>query len=262
MNKTTNISLALSKDVESRHTANINTAVSRYSILKASEGSSFDRILMERLGSIVTGKRRIGRNERLFREHERLGSLYVIRFGQFKLIGNDSNGNQIVVAFLMAGDWLGLNAIATGYHDLGVIALDDSEILEVPFVAARNMMGTCPAIQHKIFEAMSEALNKKYHQFIDLNACLESRFAHFLIDLGERYASFGYARTAYRLSMSRTDIGSYLGATGESISRMVRRFNATGIVSICSRNCEVHDWGALDALSRGYQMKINHGATH
>lgn len=240
----------------------IDNPAFRHLVSGANDGSSFDKILMDRLGSLVTGTRRIERNARLFRNHERLGSLYVVRFGQFKLIGNDSNGQQFVVDFRMAGDWLGLNAIATGYHDLGVIALDDSEVLEVPFHASERMTEVYSPVQQKIFEVMSEELHKKYSESRFLCAPLDCRFARFLLSLGEKYASLGYARKIYRLSMSRTDIGSYLGSTCESVSRLVARFNAAGIVRITGRSVEIHNRIALDALSNGYQLKAHLEAMH
>jgi CRP/FNR family transcriptional regulator len=93
-------------------------------------GSSFDRLSSDKLGSLVTGRRRVARHARLCREHETLEFLYVVRLGHFKSIGNDLHGEQRVAGFHMTGDWMGLSAIATGRHRLGIIALEDSEVME------------------------------------------------------------------------------------------------------------------------------------
>lgn len=85
-------------------------------------------------GNMVTGKRRVARRASLYRKHDSMSVLYLVRFGQFKLIGGDLN-EQRVAGFHMAGDLMGLDAIATGEHHLRLMALENSEVCEFPFAA-------------------------------------------------------------------------------------------------------------------------------
>lgn len=257
-----NASLNLFKPIES---GNISIASSDFPAQSAhgvGDGTSFDKFLMDTLGSIVTGNRRVARNAPLFRTQERLRSLYVVRFGQFKLIGNDSKGQKCVVGFHMAGDWMGLNGMAAGCHDFSAVALDDSEVLEVRFHGVDNLMNMATSIQSKILQVTSEALGTQYDDLMYRGASLDCRFARFLRKLGEKYARLGYSRNIFRLCMSRNDIGNYLGATCESMSRVVARFNASGIATIKGRNVEVHDWMALVALSNVLQPNAKRAAVH
>ncbi len=205
--------------------------------------------LFERL---VTGRRRIARHSSLYRQQDRMGMLYAIRFGQFKLIGGDHFGEQRVAGFHMAGDLVGLDGIATGRHQFRLMALEDSEVCEIPFAAIASLMSVEPTIQRQFLQSMSAALAAEYaRSFLLSSASLDERFASFLLKLGEKYARLGYSDKSFRLGMSRGDIGGYLGTTGESVSRLIARFNAQGAVSISGRMVKLLDPGYLRAMMSG-----------
>ncbi len=220
--------------------------------IKACMPCNFNEREIQLFENVVAGRRRIARHASLYRKHDSLGMLYAVRFGQFKLIGGDQLGEQRVAGFHMAGDLVGLDGIATGRHEFRVMALENSEVCEIPFAALVSVMGREPAIQRKFLQTMSSALiNEHEHSILLSTTSLDERFATFLLRYGERYARLGYSDKSFRLSMSRGDIGSYLGTTVESISRLITRFNAQGAVSIDGRAVTLHDLDYLHALVAG-----------
>ena len=62
----------------------------------------------------------------------------------------------------MAGDLLGLDAIATGEHNFRLMALENSEVCEIPFSAIVSTMSVEPEILRRFLQTMSEALNNEY----------------------------------------------------------------------------------------------------
>ena len=52
----------------------------------------------------------------------------------------------------------------------------------------------------------------------------EERLAAFLLSLAIRFRQRGFSATDYNLSMSRSDIGNYLGLAVETVSRLFTRF--------------------------------------
>jgi CRP/FNR family transcriptional regulator len=60
----------------------------------------------------------------------------------------------------------------------------------------------------------------------------------------------GYSDRSFRLGMTRGDIGSYLGTTVESVSRVISRFNAQGAVSISGRTVELRNRAYLVSILR------------
>ena len=219
----------------------------------------FEKKILEALSAQTRG---IPRHDRLFRKNDFLDRLYVIRFGQFKLIGNNSNGQQRVIGFHMAGDWIGLDAIAKGLHEFGAIALEDSAVWEIPFSAASITMTSQPEIQRQFFETMSAALKNQYRHSLLVGASLEARFASFLLTMGEKFSHLGYSDSVFRLSMSRSDIGSYLGTTTESVSRVIARLNSAGGVTISGRDVVVHDVTFLESIINGVRRDAQRMAVH
>ncbi|MFC0133889.1 helix-turn-helix domain-containing protein [Massilia eurypsychrophila] len=197
---------------------------------------------------LVQGKRRVARGASLYRRGDKLGMLFVVRFGQFKLVGGDLSEGR-VAGFHMSGDLVGLDAIATGRHSFRLTALEDSEVCEIPVAAMAGVTSGEPAMQSQFFRRISEVLNHEYDRsFMLATASMEEHFASFLLTLGEKYAHFGYSDKSFRLGMSRGDIGSYLGTTLASVSRLVARFNQQGAVSIKGRMVELRDRPFLQAM--------------
>lgn len=207
---------------------------------------------------LVAGTRRISKHATLYRKHERLKTLYLVRFGQFKLIGEDLSGEHRVAGFYMAGDVMGMDAIATGQHQNRIMALENSEVCELPFGHAADMLSAQPAIQRRLLQAMSESLNNQCCRSIMLaKTHVDARFANFLLTLGKRYRTLGYSDKSFRLSMSRGDISSYLGTSIETVSRLISRLNAHGAVSIIGRMVELRDQAYLEALVSGSEEPVS-----
>lgn len=206
----------------------------------------------------AAGTRRILKHATLCRRNDRLKTLFAVRFGQFKLLGEDLSGEQRVAGFYMAGDLMGMDAIATGQHQYRIVALENSEVCEIPFGDATDMMSAQPAIQRRLFQAMSESLNSHCCRSIMLaQTPVDARLANFLLMMGKKFGALGYSEKLFRLSMSRSDIGSYLGTTIETVSRLISRLNARGAVSIIGRMVELRDQPYLEALASGSEETVS-----
>lgn len=260
------ISLVTDNSLEADKKPAPNEGCSSCSLRKTCIPSNFNARQVMQFEHLVKGKRRVACHASLYRKHDKLGMLYVVRFGQFKLLAGGLVSEQTVVGFHMPGDLVGLDAIATGRHNFRLMALEDSEVCEIPFSAMTELMGAEPSMQTHVLQRMSEALSHEYRRsFLLATASIDERFASFLLRLGEKYARFGYSDKSFRLSMSRGDIGNFLGTTVESISRMVARFNRQGAVSIRGRMVELRDLPFLQAVGRaeqtvelaGWQPEIN-----
>lgn len=198
---------------------------------------------------LLVGQRRVARHVSLFQTHDYLSKLYAVRFGQFKLMKPDGMGGYSVSQFYMTGDLMGLDAIATGSHAFTLTALEDSEVCEISYASMMKIMAAEPLVLRRFLQSMSGALNDQADHLSALSRPnLDERFATFLLQLGARYKRLGYSSTSFRLGMTRGDIGSYLGTTMESVSRLIARFNADQSVSISGRLVEIHDRAYLIGL--------------
>lgn len=77
----------------------------------------------------------------------------------------------------------------------------------------------------------------------------EQRVAAFLLSLSKRYEKLGYAPTRFGVRMSREEVGSYLGLTLETVSRILSRLQREGLLSTHQRVVELKDLPRLRELA-------------
>ncbi len=204
------------------------------------------------LDKLVVRRRRIERDEDLYRMGENFRNLYVVRFGHFKTYQLNSHGEQQIAGLQMSGDLLGMDAISSGSYSCGAVALEDSEVCEIPYVKLEEMLEQMPQLMRQFHRLMSQEIAREQHMMLFLgNMRAEQRFAVFLLGLSARYAARGYAAGRFQLRMSREDIGNYLSLTIESISRLMTAFRKKGWIDVANREVEILDFDSLKALSLG-----------
>jgi CRP/FNR family transcriptional regulator len=77
----------------------------------------------------------------------------------------------------------------------------------------------------------------------------EERLAVFLLNLSSRYRRHGYSGSEFVLRMTREEIGSYLGLKLETVSRLLSRFQAEGLLQVQGRDVKLLDMSALRQLA-------------
>ena len=73
----------------------------------------------------------------------------------------------------------------------------------------------------------------------------EQRLAAFLLSLSRRYQRLGFAADRFILRMTREEIGSYLGLTLETVSRVFSRFQRQGLIGVHQREIDLKNSGGL-----------------
>ena len=207
---------------------------------------------MGRLDAIIGRRRKIPRDTTLYRMGDLFTNLYAIRLGHFKTYQVDVGGEQQITGFQMAGELLGMDAISADRHHCDAVALEDSEVCEIPFPRLEELFGHIPTLLHHFHRMMSQEITREQSVMLLLgNMRAEQRFAAFLINLSSRYAARGYSSTNFQLRMSREEIGNYLGLTIESISRLLSRFKKEGWLRVNNREIEILDPPMLKSLAAG-----------
>jgi CRP/FNR family transcriptional regulator len=211
-----------------------------------------DQAEIVRLDEVIGRRRRILRDERLYQMDEPFRNLYAIRFGHFKTYQVNAGGEQQITGFQMAGELLGMDAISADRHHCDAVALEDSEVCEIPFAHLEELFGHVPTLLRHFHRIMSQEITREQSVMLLLgNMRAEQRFAVFLVNLAARYAARGYSPTQFQLRMSREDIGNYLGLTIESISRLLSRFKKQGWLQVDKREVTLLDPVMLKAMAAG-----------
>ncbi|MGB7192249.1 fumarate/nitrate reduction transcriptional regulator Fnr [Collimonas pratensis] len=206
---------------------------------------------MQRLDGII-GRRRVSREASLYRIGDKFVSLYAVRVGQFKTSQTNPDGARQITGFQMTGELLGMDAISTDTHQCDAVALEDSEVCEIPFARLEELFGEIPTLLRHFHRIMSKEITREQSVILLLgNMRAEQRFAAFLVNLSSRYAARGYSSTSFQLRMTREDIGNYLGLTIESISRLLSKLKKDGLLKVSNRQIELTDLPMLKALATG-----------
>lgn len=205
---------------------------------------------MTKLDDIIQRKRPLHKGDMLFESGAPLKSLYAVRTGSFKTFTLTEQGEQQITGFHLPGDVIGFDAINTEQHASYAEALETGMICEIPYNNLEALLGQLPKLRQQMMRLMSQDIQADQQMFLLLNRkTAEQKLATFLNHLASRYGSRGFSSKAFRLSMTRSDIGNYLGLTVETISRLLSKLHKDQIVEVDGKLITINDAAALSQLA-------------
>ena len=203
---------------------------------------------------IVYARRRVQRDECLFRTGDPFRCLYAIRGGFFKTSLVDGEGREQVTGFYMSGELLGMDGLAGGRYPGSAIALEDSDICELPYSLIEETGRDVPSVQHRLHLMLAREIVRDQGIMMLLGSMrAEERLAAFLLYLSKRFRRRGYSESEFHLRMTRKDIGSYLGLEVETVSRLFSTFQKDGLLEIDGKHVRIVSIVKLErVLARRY----------
>jgi CRP/FNR family transcriptional regulator len=205
---------------------------------------------VDRLDSIIKRTRPLHRGDHLFRGGERFRSLFVVKTGSVKTYAPSEEGGEQVLGFHLPGEIIGLDAIDKSCHACSAKVLETSAICEIPFHRFEELAASIPSLQHQMYRLLSKEIGQDADMLLLLgkkNA--EERLAAFLTSMSSRLSKRGLSPTDFYLSMSRHEIGSYLGLAVETVSRLFTRFQEDGLLRVDRKHVEVVDLAGLEMIA-------------
>ncbi|APV52065.1 transcriptional regulator [Betaproteobacteria bacterium GR16-43] len=188
-------------------------------------------------------RRKVKRGDALFRAGAEFDSIYAVRSGFLKSSVVLEDGRDQVTGFHMAGEIVGLDGIGGGNHTADVTALEDSEVCIIPYARLEQ-----PHLQRQLQKVMSRELVRDQGVMMLLGTMrAEERVAAFLLNLSQRFLARGFSSSEFHLRMTREEIGSYLGLSLETVSRIFSRFQDEGLVTVNLKHIRILDVAGLKA---------------
>ncbi len=201
---------------------------------------------MDRLDRLVTRRKHMQRGEHVFRVGAPFQFLFAIRTGFFKTYELQEDGQEHITGFHMAGEIIGMDAISTDHNTCNAVALEDSDLCEIPFPQLEGLCREIPALQHQFHKLMSREIIRDHGIMMLLGGMrAEERLAAFLLNLSQRYAARGYSATEFHLRMTRAEIGHYLGMKLETVSRTLTKFQEQGLITVNNKHVELQNLARL-----------------
>ncbi|GLS84572.1 electron transport transcriptional regulator EtrA [Paraferrimonas haliotis] len=211
---------------------------------------TLDNTELDKLDNIIERKKPIQKGEQLFKTGDGLKALYAIRSGTIKSFTITEQGDEQITGFHLAGDVIGFDGIHANQHQSFAQALETSMVCEVPYDMLDELSGSMPKLRQQIMRLMSNEISVDQEMILLLSKKnAEERLSSFIVNLANRFGSRGFSSKEFRLSMTRGDIGNYLGLTVETISRLLGRFQKTGLIEVKGKYITIIDIDGLTELA-------------
>ena len=220
-----------------------------YGLCREVNGPDADLRLLD---TIVRNRKMFKRGELLYRIGEPLRAIYAIRCGSVKTYVLTNDGRVQITGFHITGELLGLGAIAANYYTSEARVLESTMVCEVPIEVLEVYSEEIPSIRQQMLKIMSqEILDNQELMLLLGKKNSEERLATFLLSLSRRFEKRSYSPTKFNLSMSRSDIGNYLGMAEETVCRVFTRFQDDGLLTTERRQVQLLDLDRLKSISHG-----------
>ncbi len=206
---------------------------------------------LEQLEAMVRKSKPIAKGAVLFRAGDPLDSLYVVRCGSMRAHLHTECGDEQIVGFFLPGELLGFDALGTHRHTCTVRALELSSVCILPYGELNEICSHVPALQESLMRLIGQEITAEQELLLSINRRQAiGRVAAFLLALSHRYARLHYSPKEFRLTMSRFEMGNYLGLTIETVSRAVSRLQQEGLIAVDRRSIRILNLDGLQGICR------------
>ncbi|MDU0111756.1 fumarate/nitrate reduction transcriptional regulator Fnr [Psychrosphaera aquimarina] len=201
---------------------------------------SLDENELRKLDDVIERKKPFHKNDCIVEAGQTFKSLYAIRSGSFKSYLVDDQGVEQITGFHLPGDVIGFDALATQKHQTYCQSLETSMVCEIPYTTMDELTVKMPKLRNQFTRLMSNEISADQNMFMMLNKkSAEERIAIFLTSLSDRFSQRGLSKHSFRLTMTRGEIGNYLGLTVETVSRIFSKFQKAGFIQVNGKLIEI-----------------------
>jgi CRP/FNR family transcriptional regulator, nitrogen fixation regulation protein len=190
-------------------------------------------------------RRTFRQGEEIYGQGEASDVVYRLVRGAVRTTHLQADGRRHVGGFYYEDDILGVEI--GDDHRFSAETLADCEVLALR--RSGSATGDGGRIDRMMWAATSRELHRaQSHMLLLGRATACEKVARFLLELADRFSEGDFLI----LPMSRQDMADYLGLTIETISRVLGRLQADGVIELSgSRRCRIRRPAWLSGLSAG-----------
>ena len=205
---------------------------------------------MHAFNAIPKQFKKLSRGEYLYQPGDHLDTIYVIRSGSVKSSIIDEEGREQVLNFSLRGDLIGLDGLFLNAHSTESTALETTFLCGIPVADYLSLASKTPKLYQKLLDHMSRRIvEEEQHSLMLGTKNADQRLAYFLTELAKKNSEKGFSGHDLVLNMSRRDIGSYLSAAVETVSRLFTRLQEQGLIDVHGKHIRILDLKGLEAIA-------------
>ncbi|PLY12173.1 MAG: hypothetical protein C0631_17445 [Sedimenticola sp.] len=200
---------------------------------------------------ILVRRQAVKRGETLFRRDQKFISFFAVKSGSFKAFVPQQDELDQIVGFHLAGELIGTEGMASGHYPYSVRALENSSVCELFLDRLPESGKALDEVQQAVIKLLGQevAFNRELIASL-VHQSAEQRIAGFILDIFRRLERRKMAEQGVTLTMSRGDIGNYLGLASETVSRVFTKFQNRGLLKLDHKMVWIQDLAVLEAISK------------
>ena len=200
--------------------------------------------------SIVKHTKKLKKGEFLYRAGEPSETIYTVRSGSLKTFIIDEEGREQILGFSVQGDVVGLDGEFNKEHPTSAQTLEPTYVCSIPLNRYLELAVKIPSLYSKLLTTMSNRIyEEEEHALLLGTKSADQRLATLLLNLSKRNAARGFSSINLDLHMSRRDIGNYLSAAVETVSRLFTRLQSLGVIEVHGKRVKITDLDKLQKLA-------------
>lgn len=175
----------------------------------------------------ITQHKNFNKGDLVFLDGDSADELYVINEGKVKISKISEDGKEQIIRILEPGDFMGeLSLFIESPFNSNAEALERTVVCVIEGKKIKDIIYKNPGISIKIMEELSKRLEKADNLIERLVLHdVESRVAHILLSMIDK-------KGEVNLSISKKDLASHIGMSGETLSRKLSYFQAMGWIKL------------------------------
>jgi CRP/FNR family transcriptional regulator len=218
-----------------------------------------ETILEETIKDFHTSVITYNSGESIFHQYDDSSeSAYTLRKGLIKITKSLSDGRVQIVRVLVAGDLFGFDGFANENYNHTATALTDCEVCRLPLADLATLRKNNNEIDQSMIARVIKNLRQTEDMVLELGAKKASeKLASFIMSLSKSDGNSELNLVAedqwLSLPLSRSEIGSLLGLTIETVSRFFSDWKRKGYIKESKGSIQVIDAEGLKeaACSQG-----------
>lgn len=199
---------------------------------------------------ILLRRQSLARGETIFRSGDPFRSLFAVKSGSFMTLIKGDTGPDQVIGFHFAGDLIGADGMARESYPTTARALEPSSVCELRMARLPQCGRPLESMQRAIIAILGEEVAFCQTQTATLiRRSGDQRLAAFFLGLSRRHAARGMPDSRFKLTMTRTDIASYLGLSRETVTRGLSTLQRAGAIGVSGRHIQIERHETLARLA-------------
>ena len=187
----------------------------------------------------------------LFSEKTASSGLFVILSGEVKLSINSSDGKRLILSIAKAGEILGLSSALSGLpSEMTAEMLYPAKIAAIERTQFLNFLTRHPEVYQTVTEELSLQYKVACEQLrtVALSSTAPEKLARLLLDWSESGQKTEHG-TRFRFSLTHEEIGEFIGASRETVTRTLSIFKSRHLVAFNGSTLTIPSRMALESLA-------------